>query len=88
MALGISQSHQPGRTTSILEPNPDPPASADVVQLLREAWKDPDWGTLVWLAMTTGARRGELCALRWKHVDLVNNVLCPVSQHHPEWHRD
>lgn len=30
---------------------------------------------LVWLAMTTGARRGELCALGWEHVDLVNGVL-------------
>src|SRR5918997_3472653 len=25
--------------------------------------------------MTSGARRGELCALRWKYVDLVNGVL-------------
>src|SRR5207244_2117089 len=31
---------------------------------------DPDWATLLWLAMTTGARRGELCGLRWRHVDL------------------
>ncbi|HZA19020.1 MAG TPA: tyrosine-type recombinase/integrase [Pseudonocardiaceae bacterium] len=30
---------------------------------------------MVWLAMTSGARRGELCALRWKYVDLVNGVL-------------
>jgi integrase len=25
---------------------------------------------LLWLAATTGARRGELCALRWGSVDL------------------
>ena len=25
---------------------------------------DPDWGTLVMFAMTTGARRGEICGLR------------------------
>jgi integrase len=56
-------------------PDPDPPSADEAAQLLREAWKDPDWGSLVWLAMTTGARRGELCALRWKHVDLVNGVL-------------
>ena len=31
----------------------------------RPPGQDPDWGMLVWLTMTTGARRGELCALRW-----------------------
>ncbi len=25
--------------------------------------------------MTLAARRGELCALRWKHIDMVNNVV-------------
>ena len=30
---------------------------------------------LVWLAMTTGARRGELCALRWTRVDFVTGVV-------------
>ena len=37
---------------------------------MNEAWRDPDWGTSVWCAMTSGARRGELCALRWVNVDL------------------
>jgi integrase len=27
------------------------------------------------LAVATGARRGELCALRWRHVDLTQDVL-------------
>jgi integrase len=31
---------------------------------------DEDWGTLVWLVMTTGIRRSEVCALRWSRVDL------------------
>lgn len=67
----ISQAEPPASRS----PDPDPPTTAEAARLLREAWKDPDWGTLVWLAMTTGARRGELCALRWKHADLANGVL-------------
>ncbi len=52
-------------------PNPRPPSPADAARIVNEAWSDPDWGTLVWVAMTTGARRGELCALRWSHVELT-----------------
>jgi integrase len=44
--------------------------------VVEAAWSsDPEWGAFVWLAMTTGARRGELCALRWSDVDLDNSVL-------------
>jgi integrase len=57
------------------KPNPEPPNAEDAARILNEAWKDPDWGTLVWLTMTTGARRGEQCGLRWKHVDLEHGVL-------------
>jgi integrase len=57
------------------QPRPHPPSAHEAAQLAMEAWQDPDWGTLVWLAMTTGARRGELCALRWTDVDLVNGVV-------------
>ena len=67
----ISQAEPPAPPS----PDPEPPRPEEAAQLLRDAWKDPDWGALVWLAMTTGARRGELCALRWKHVDLVNGVI-------------
>lgn len=51
-------------------PNPHPPSAAEAARIVTEAWRDPDWGALIWLAMTTGARRGELCALRWSRVDL------------------
>jgi integrase len=34
---------------------------------------------LVWLAMVTGARRGELCALTWERVDLKAGVLAIQS---------
>jgi integrase len=57
-------------------PNPRPPTAAEAARIVNEAWRDPDWGTLVWVAMTTGARRGELCALRWSHVDLDPTVRC------------
>ena len=43
-------------------------------RLIQEAWRDSDSGALVWLTMT-GARRGELCALRWSHVDLANGTV-------------
>ena len=52
-------------------PEPDPPSPADAARLLDAAFAlDEDWGTLVWLVMTTGMRRGEVCALRWRNVDL------------------
>lgn len=52
------------------KPNPAPPTPAEAARLLNEAWRDPDWGTFLWVAMTTGARRGELCAVRWSAVNL------------------
>jgi integrase len=52
-------------------PEPDPPSVADAARLIDAAFEvDDDWGTLVWLVMTTGLRRGEVCALRWRDIDL------------------
>lgn len=34
-----------------------------------------EWGLYLWLAIVTGARRGELCALRWSHLDLDGGVV-------------
>ena len=56
-------------------PNPQPPSSVQAAVIANEAWHDPDWGMLVWLAMTTGARRGELCALRWDRIDFSTSVI-------------
>jgi DNA-binding transcriptional regulator YhcF (GntR family) len=47
----------------------------EAASIVAEAWKDPDWGTLIWLTMVTGNRRGELCGTRWRHVDLAKGVL-------------
>jgi integrase len=53
-----------------------PPSPEDLARLINAAWAaDPDFGALLWLDMTTGARRGELCALRWPDVDLDGGVL-------------
>ncbi|MGH3628757.1 MAG: tyrosine-type recombinase/integrase, partial [Sciscionella sp.] len=50
--------------------NPHPPSPEQAATIVTEAFRDPRWGMLVWLAMTTGARRGELCAMRWDLLDL------------------
>jgi integrase len=56
-------------------PSPQPPSVQEAARIASEAWKDPDWGTLVWVAMTTGIRRGELCAVRRSYIDFANEVL-------------
>ncbi|GGP42087.1 tyrosine-type recombinase/integrase [Saccharothrix coeruleofusca] len=57
-------------------PQPDPPSPADAARLIEAAFEmDEDWGTLVWLVMTTGLRRGEVCALRWSDVDFDTETL-------------
>ncbi|MGI9062919.1 MAG: tyrosine-type recombinase/integrase [Pseudonocardiaceae bacterium] len=61
-----SQAEPPAAPT----PNPQPPSPEAAARIVTEALRDPDWGALLWVAMTTGARRGELCALRWSDVAL------------------
>lgn len=47
-----------------------PPEPADVVALIATAnAEDPDLGCFLYLAATSGARRGELCGLRWSDLD-------------------
>ena len=53
-----------------------PPNPVDVARLIALANEtNPSLGCFLRLAATSGARRGELCALRWKHVDLDGAVL-------------
>ncbi|WP_331169091.1 tyrosine-type recombinase/integrase [Pseudonocardia sp.] len=54
---------------------PDPPNAAEAAALLNEAWRDPDWGLLLWLTMITGSRRGEVSALRWHHIEFEREVV-------------
>lgn len=54
---------------------PDPPSPEEAAALLNEAWTDPEWGLLLWLTMLSGARRGEVCALRWVDVDTTRAIL-------------
>lgn len=42
---------------------------------IERAWNsDLDWGTLIWLSMTTDSRRGEVCGLRWHRLDLNSGL--------------
>jgi integrase len=52
-----------------------PPTPGQVAQLLEFVARDPDLHLYLTLAATTGARRGQLLALRWIDVDLVGGSL-------------
>lgn len=56
--------------------NPRPTSNQEAARILMAFWEEePMWGVLVWLVMTTGMRRGEICALRRRDVDLDAGVL-------------
>ncbi|MEK4921984.1 tyrosine-type recombinase/integrase [Cytobacillus sp. FSL R5-0569] len=44
-----------------------------LIDLLKD--KDLFWRTLIMLAVTTGAREGEIAALEWKHIDFEKNTI-------------
>jgi integrase len=67
----IAQAESP----SPARPGPRPPTPDQTAQIATAAWRDLDWGMLVWLALMTDARRGELCALRWDQLDFATGVL-------------
>jgi integrase len=56
-----------------------PPTLDELSAILDEASSDPQFCAYLLLAATSGARRGELCALRWRDVDLTHG--CITIQH-------
>jgi integrase len=60
---------------SVPHPNPRPPSAEEAARILTAAWKDVYWGTFIWFTMTTGARRGEVCGVRWPDLDLDAGVV-------------
>ena len=62
-------------TPSAERAEPDPPTAAEAAAVVGAAWRDPEWGLLLWLIMVTGMRRGEISALRWRNLDLRNGVV-------------
>jgi integrase len=75
------------RPPSVAPPNPTPPTPKQAAAMLTAAWEDdPDWGCLLWVAMTSGPRRGELCALRWYDVDFDAEVVT-IARNYVEFGR-
>jgi integrase len=64
-----------GEPPAAPRPNRNPPTAAEAAKIIEDAFSDLGWGALVWVAMTSGARRGELCALRWSTVDLGTGTM-------------
>jgi integrase len=64
------------------KPKPHPPSALDAAKIIDKAFSmDDDWGTLVWLTMITGARRGELVGLHWYAV----HFRCAACRREVEW---
>ena len=60
----------------VKKPDIAPPSVDDVVRLIEAAHEtNPAFARFLHLAVTTGARRGELCALRWERVDFERETL-------------
>lgn len=61
---------------SIERNEPDAPTPEEIKLMIERAEeKDPELATLLFVAATTGCRRGELCGLRWSDVDFEKGVL-------------
>jgi integrase len=63
----VSASPPPVRKVDVQPPTPE----AAVALVTAADQRDPEFGVFLRLAAATGARRGELCALRWSDIDTV-----------------
>ncbi|WP_326957614.1 tyrosine-type recombinase/integrase [Amycolatopsis sp. NBC_01286] len=56
--------------------DPVPPSTTDAAAIVNEAFRrELTWGVLLFIAMISGARRGEVVALRRRHHDPIKKVL-------------
>lgn len=72
--ISVSPAEQ-AEAPSVPKPNPQPPTPEEAAAILEAAASDPNWSTFILFAMTTGARRGEICALRWTDINLDAGVV-------------
>ncbi len=57
-------------------PEIGPPDAEDISRLITSVEKvDPDMASMLFVAATTGCRRGELCGLRWSDFDVDNSTV-------------
>ena len=81
LGLGVRWRHLGVNEAEIAQPpafqphDPDPPSPEEAAAVLHEAADDAEWCLFLWLTMTTGSRRGEMCALRWTDLDLQRKTI-------------
>lgn len=69
-----AESAKPPTVTTVKRPATSPAEVAKVIALARETGR-PLLALYVWLAAITGARRGELCAIQVRDIDLEHKLL-------------
>jgi integrase len=73
--ISVNPAHHADKP-ALPHPEPEPPSAEQAAHLIERAWaSEPDWGAFVWTKMTTGARRGEMCGLRWRHLELASVLM-------------
>jgi len=94
LRLGRPQRREVCRPPHPRKREPDPPSPDQAARLLNLVWaEDEEFGLCLWTAFTTGARRGEVSALRENRFDftrqrvlLARNYLvkqASTSRRHP-----